>query len=101
MFGNNLFNSLSGASRTSSFLSLSKILGGANKTLNFVNKALPLYYQIKPMMGNAKTMLNMYTAMGNNNEQQKQNKQDEIKIIKDTINKTKEKYKNNSLTFFQ
>lgn len=73
MFGN-LFGPISSTSAVSSGLSLSKILGGAGKTLGFINKTLPLYYQVKPMLNNAKTVLNMYTAMGDS-------KQEEIKTI--------------------
>lgn len=96
MFGNNLFTSLSKTS--SSAFSLSKILGGANKTLIFVNKALPLYYQIKPMMNNAKTILNMYGKISDDKTSEEKN---DLKQIKNSIKTKKEKYKNDTLSFFQ
>lgn len=37
-------------------LSLSKILSGAGKTLNVVNQAIPLYYQVKPMVSNIRQL---------------------------------------------
>ena len=43
--------------------SLSGFLSGANKTLNVVNQAIPIYYQIKPMVNNAKTMLRVMSAV--------------------------------------
>lgn len=44
-------------------VNFNKILGGANKTLNFVKQALPVYNQIRPMWGNLKTFINMYGAI--------------------------------------
>lgn len=36
--------------------SFSSLLSGAQKTLNFVNQAIPVVKQVSPMMKNAKTM---------------------------------------------
>ena len=36
--------------------SFSTLLNGAEKTLNFVNQAIPVVKQVSPMMRNAKTM---------------------------------------------
>ena len=111
MFGNNFLGPISTLTKTSSGLSLSKILGGAGKTLGFVNKALPLYYQVKPMITNAKTVLNMYSAMGNDKNGEKADvKQEKIILNKTENNDVKQKeilkaddnlYKSDSLTFFQ
>ena len=49
-------------STTSSFLSklsLSSIINGTSKTLNFVNQAIPVVKQVSPMMKNLKTMFNV------------------------------------------
>ena len=37
-------------------LSLSRIFNGTQKALNFANQAIPFVKQVKPMIGNAKTM---------------------------------------------
>lgn len=37
-------------------ITLSGILNGTQKALNFANQAIPLVKQVKPMIGNAKTM---------------------------------------------
>lgn len=37
-------------------LSLGKVLNGTERALNFANQAIPLVKQVKPMIGNAKTM---------------------------------------------
>ena len=41
----------------------SNILNNTQKTLNVINQAIPVYYQIKPIWGNAKTMLRMVNAL--------------------------------------
>lgn len=62
--------------------SFSGFLNGASKTLNFVNQAIPAYYQIKPIVNNAKTMFKIMGAVNkddkpknktNNNITQTQN----------------------------
>jgi len=39
------------------------ILNGASKTLGVINQAIPVFYQIKPIWNNAKTMLRIAKAM--------------------------------------
>ena len=41
----------------------SNLLNNTQKTLNVINQAIPVYYQIKPIWGNAKTMLRMVNAL--------------------------------------
>lgn len=41
----------------------SGFLNGASKTLNVVNQAIPIYYQVKPMINNAKTMFKVMKAV--------------------------------------
>ena len=45
-----LFNRLFGG------ISFNKILNGTERALNFANQAIPLVKQVKPMIGNAKTI---------------------------------------------
>lgn len=109
MFGSNLFgptssNIVGAASRG---LSFSKILSGAGKALNFANRAIPMYYQIKPMLSNAKTLVNMYSkvkepeeVIENNNNNNVEEKKEVIKQINST-EKKKQVIKNDTLTFFQ
>ena len=47
-----LFSRLFGGSG----ITLSGILNGTQKALNFANQAIPLVKQVRPMIGNAKTM---------------------------------------------
>ena len=39
------------------------ILNNTQKTLNVINQAIPVYYQIKPICTNAKTMFRMINAL--------------------------------------
>lgn len=41
----------------------SNILNTTQKTLNVINQAIPVYYQVKPIIGNAKTMFRMVNAL--------------------------------------
>ena len=68
----------------------SSFLNGASKTLNVVNQAIPIYYQVKPMISNAKTMFKVMKEKSNTyNKQKKYN------------NKFKNNYSNNgNPTFF-
>ena len=43
--------------------SFSGFLNGASKTLNVVNQAIPIFYQVKPMINNAKTMFRIMGAV--------------------------------------
>lgn len=43
----------------------SNILTNTQKTLNVINQAIPVYYQIKPIYNNAKTMFRMVSAIKN------------------------------------
>lgn len=57
---------------TSHRINWSGILNNTQKTLNVINQAIPVYYQVKPIYNNAKTMLRMVSALkdnSNNNEQ--------------------------------
>ena len=96
MFGNNFYNpymysSFMNTANTASTLgkaggigsllkkfSLSGFLNGASKTLNVVNQAIPIYYQIKPMITNAKTMFRVMSAV----------KSSDSKSVKNTISNT-------------
>lgn len=55
----------------------SNILNNTQKTLNVINQAIPVYYQIKPIWGNAKTMFRMVNAI---------KEDDKIEIKKETSN---------------
>lgn len=43
--------------------SFSSFLNGASKTLNVVNQAIPIFYQVKPIINNARTMFRIMGAV--------------------------------------
>lgn len=47
--------------------SFSGFLNGASKTLNVVNQAIPIFYQVRPMINNAKTMFKVLGAVKEDN----------------------------------
>ena len=51
-------------------LNWSTMLSNTQKTLNIINQAIPIAYQVKPMMNNARTMFKIIGAVkGDNNVQ--------------------------------
>lgn len=70
-------NLLKGASK----LSFTNILDNASKTINTINQIVPLYNQVKPMISNAKTALNIFKNVNKiNNEPLNQNQNKDIEI---------------------
>ncbi|HIU40838.1 MAG TPA: hypothetical protein IAB68_06050 [Candidatus Aphodocola excrementigallinarum] len=68
-------------------INLSSILSNAQKTLNVVNQAIPLYYQIKPVFKNIKTLGKIgkeFTKINSVNEKEIKNED-----IKENINENK------------
>lgn len=47
-------------------LSFGKILNGTERALNFANQAIPLVKQVKPIIGNAKTMFKIMNEFKKN-----------------------------------
>ncbi len=80
-------------------LNINKLLSGANKTITFVNKAIPTYKQVRPMFGNFKSFVNIYHEIKNG---KKENNISERPLHLDNNNARKfQNITNNSLTFFQ
>jgi hypothetical protein len=55
----NVTPAIGAASKTAGILgklNWSSLLSNAQKTLNVVNQAIPLYYQVKPVLGNIRTL---------------------------------------------
>lgn len=84
----------SAASSFLSRLSLSSIINGTSKTLNFVNQAIPVVRQVSPMMKNLKTMFSVM------NEFKKNDSTNNIQLETTNNNDTKEQNNNLGPTFF-
>lgn len=75
-----LLSGLFGLSR----INWGSLLNNTQKTLNVINQAIPVYYQIKPIYNNARTMFKVMGAMSDN---------------KGTSNNTNANSRTNTVTF--
>jgi len=101
----NLFNRLSGlASKTK--LNWHTVLNNTQKTLNLINQAIPVIYQIKPIYNNAKTIFRVMNSVREVDKPiiKKSNNQEDIlakkrkeEITNSNVNANKN---SNSPTFF-
>ncbi len=57
---------LASAASAGSKITFSGILNGASKTLGVINQAIPVFYQVKPIWNNAKTMFRVARAVNDN-----------------------------------
>ena len=67
----------------------SSLLNNTQKTLNIINQAIPVFYQIKPIWSNAKTV---FKIMGALKEEDKQKQS----TIKNSYNSTSNNYNYNN-----
>lgn len=58
-------NALGSATKASTF-TFSGLLNGASKTLGVINQAIPVFYQVKPIINNAKTMYRVAKEINSN-----------------------------------
>lgn len=47
-----------------------KLLDGTQKTLNIINQAIPIIYQVKPIIENAKTFINIANVLNEKDEEE-------------------------------
>ncbi len=83
----------------STSLSIGKVISGLSKSLSIVNQLLPLYREIKPVIGNAKTILNTLKEVGNNKSVNLK-KENISNTIKDTSQIESISSTNNNPVFF-
>ena len=84
-----------GTAAGTSRITFSSILNGTSKTLGVINQAIPVFYQVKPIWNNAKTMFRVAKEINSSNKTNNNTKEDV------TTNKTEIKKENsNSPTFF-
>lgn len=69
---------------TTSGVTFSGILNGASKTLGVINQAIPVFYQMKPIWNNAKTMFRVAKAM----------KDVDTPITKESVNEVRNSFNN-------
>lgn len=88
-------------------ISFSGILNGAQRALNFANQAIPLVKQVRPMIGNAKTMFKVMNEFKKTERKEKNTKVKNTAVNNETVSSnginenTKENYINqDGPTFF-
>ena len=89
MFGTNV---------VSSGLSLTKVLGGISKGLSIANQVIPLYQQAKPMIQNARKVMNVVGELKKTNNISKTTV--DVKNVKEKTESLKIQ-STNSPVFFQ
>ena len=97
-----MFNRLSSFAGKAKF-NWSTILNNTQKTLNIINQAIPVIYQVKPIYNNAKTIFRVMGAVKDNGVNINTTKKEEnISTKQDSNIKTKQNSTNNqdSPTFF-
>ncbi len=72
------------------------VLNNTQKTLNVINQAIPVYYQMKPIFGNIKSFSRLMSAF--NEEDSSSNKT--LENSENTTNISTKKENKNSPTFF-
>ena len=77
-------------------ITFSGILNGASKTLGVINQAIPVFYQVKPIWNNARTMFKV--VKGLNSQDDSQTNQEAISI--NSKNWSQQEKKSNGPTFF-
>ena len=98
--GTGLFSRLFGG------LSFGRIISGTERVLNFANQAIPLVKQVKPIIGNAKTMFRVMNEFKKNEKPINNSVNNNINSnINNTKNTKNENYNteysnNNEPTFF-
>ncbi len=80
-------------------INFNKIFTTAHKTINIVNKAIPMYKQIRPNIGNFKSLFSKNNKVNNIADEIKNSRP--IMLKKNIPNKINRNTSNNSLTFFQ
>lgn len=77
MFPNQFYSPMQGLTPLArKTINWSGLLSNTQKTLNIVNQAIPIVYQIKPIVNNAKTMFRVaseFSKTSNNNINQNSN----------------------------
>ena len=70
-------------------INFNNLLDGTQKTLNVINQAIPIFYQIKPLVNNTKTLFKLTQIM--NEPEKEENKQ--------IVTETKKELKTNPIFY--
>ena len=82
-------------------ISISNFLNSTQKVLNIANQTIPLVKQVKPVIGNTKTMFKIMNEFKKTESKQNKNFIKEMPIEKNNSNFINNSQKNNGPIFFQ
>lgn len=90
-----------GATSGVSKITFSSLLNGASKTLGVINQAIPVFYQVKPIWNNAKTMFRVVKELNSSDTKSTLNNTSSVNVQREVeeVN-TQKKERDNSPTFF-
>ena len=54
-------------------INFNNILNNTQRTLGIINQAIPIIYQVKPLLSNARTLFRVATALNSNDEDETTN----------------------------
>lgn len=96
LFGSAKAGSIGATATGASKITFSSLLNGASKTLGVINQAIPVFYQVKPIWNNARTMFRVVKEINS-----KDNSDPSNNITKQTTNSPQKKVEtDNAPTFF-
>jgi hypothetical protein len=72
-----MVSALGGATKASTF-TFTGLLNGASKTLGVINQAIPVFYQVKPIINNAKTMYRVAKEINSNDRKNNTNNSNNV-----------------------
>ncbi len=64
------------------------LLDGTQKTLGVINQAIPIVYQVKPVLNNAKTMFKIAGELRGNNQSSQNNLNNNQSLVSPSIKPT-------------
>lgn len=96
LFGGAKAGATAGAASGASKITFSGLLNGASKTLGVINQAIPVFYQVKPIWNNARTMFRVVKEINSKDDKTISN------VNTQTNNNSQKKVEtnNNAPTFF-
>ena len=78
----------SAANAAQSKITFSGILNGASKTLGVINQAIPVFYQVKPIWNNARTMFKVVKGLNSSDNSTSNTKKENIQTKQKELNKS-------------
>ena len=92
-------NAASMVPTNASKITFSGILNGASKTLGVINQAIPVFYQVKPIWNNARTMFKVVKGL-NSSDTNSNDAHSSVNLKQTTNTTTTKKEQSNAPVFF-